>query len=109
VDVDIPASSTAEKETISVKVWARRVWTLELSLVGDISVNVQTAGRILTALTDLIWDLKLASDHFSLLVLSHFAFRTFTSIIPPDTRASYDARPASPPELDTGSYHCICM
>jgi len=33
VDVDIPASSTAKTEKITIKVWARRVWTLELSLI----------------------------------------------------------------------------
>jgi hypothetical protein len=81
VDVDIPASSTAEKETISVKVWARRVWTLELSLVGDPAVDMQTAGWILMVLTDLM-DLKLGLDHFFHLVLSHFAFRTSTSSTP---------------------------
>lgn len=32
--MDVPASSTAKDETIRVKVWARRVWTLELSLVS---------------------------------------------------------------------------
>ena len=35
VEVDVPASSTS-KETMKVKVWARRVWTLELSLVSDV-------------------------------------------------------------------------
>jgi len=34
VDVEIPASTTAKGETMKVKVWARRVWTLELSLVS---------------------------------------------------------------------------
>ncbi|GFZ51349.1 hypothetical protein JCM24511_09109 [Saitozyma sp. JCM 24511] len=33
VEVDIPASSSAKGETIKAKVWARRVWTLELSLI----------------------------------------------------------------------------
>ena len=33
VEVDVPAHSMAKGETIKVKVWARRVWTLELSLV----------------------------------------------------------------------------
>ena len=33
VEVDVPKSSTS-KEMIKVKVWARRVWTLELSLVS---------------------------------------------------------------------------
>ena len=31
----MPASSTAKGEKMTVKVWARRVWTLELSLVGS--------------------------------------------------------------------------
>jgi hypothetical protein len=30
----VPASSTAKGEMMKVKVWARRVWTLELSLVS---------------------------------------------------------------------------
>ena len=30
----MPAHSLAKGETIKVKVWARRVWTLELSLVS---------------------------------------------------------------------------
>ncbi|WWC92490.1 uncharacterized protein L201_007449 [Kwoniella dendrophila CBS 6074] len=35
VEVEIPASSTAKQGDVqTVKVWARRVWTLELSLVG---------------------------------------------------------------------------
>ena len=32
--MDIPASTTSKGETMKVKVWARRVWTLELSLVS---------------------------------------------------------------------------
>jgi ABC-type dipeptide/oligopeptide/nickel transport system permease component len=35
VEVDVPRSSTS-KETMKVKVWARRVWTLELSLVSKV-------------------------------------------------------------------------
>ncbi|OCF56247.1 phosphatase activator [Kwoniella mangroviensis CBS 10435] len=34
VEVQIPASTTSKDEMINVKVWARRVWTLELSLVS---------------------------------------------------------------------------
>ncbi|WWD20850.1 hypothetical protein CI109_105327 [Kwoniella shandongensis] len=34
VEVQVPASTTSKKgETMTVKVWARRVWTLELSLI----------------------------------------------------------------------------
>ncbi|KAK1923159.1 phosphatase activator [Papiliotrema laurentii] len=33
VEVEVPAHSMAKGETIKVKVWARRVWTLELSLI----------------------------------------------------------------------------
>ena len=36
VEVDVPVSSTS-KETHKVKVWARRVWTLELSLVSALA------------------------------------------------------------------------
>lgn len=35
VEIDVPSSlDTESDETINVKVWARRVWTLELSLVS---------------------------------------------------------------------------
>lgn len=34
----MPVSSTS-KEVMKVKVWARRVWTLELSLVSILSTN----------------------------------------------------------------------
>nr|XP_018259596.1 phosphatase activator [Kwoniella dejecticola CBS 10117]OBR81754.1 phosphatase activator [Kwoniella dejecticola CBS 10117] len=33
VEVQVPASTSSKGETITVKVWARRVWTLELSLI----------------------------------------------------------------------------
>ncbi|WWC72740.1 uncharacterized protein I206_106704 [Kwoniella pini CBS 10737] len=33
IEVQIPASTSSKGETINVKVWARRVWTLELSLI----------------------------------------------------------------------------
>ncbi|WRT70872.1 uncharacterized protein IL334_007871 [Kwoniella shivajii] len=37
VEVQVPASTSSKSgETINVKVWARRVWTLELSLVSGI-------------------------------------------------------------------------
>lgn len=39
VEVDIPAAANGPSgETVKVKVWARRVWTLELSLVSWIDV-----------------------------------------------------------------------
>lgn len=33
IEVEVPASTTAKDEMQTVKVWARRVWTLELSLI----------------------------------------------------------------------------
>ena len=51
VDVEIPASTKAKGETMKVKVWARRVWTLELSLVscsaGDISACNSSLGCVI--------------------------------------------------------------
>lgn len=38
--MEIPASSTSKGELMKVKVWARRVWTLELSLVSPLTHKI---------------------------------------------------------------------
>lgn len=50
--MDVPKSSTS-KEMMKVKVWARRVWTLELSLVSRVSLgSADVCSRLLEVEVD---------------------------------------------------------
>ena len=44
MDVDLPA--TEKESAVTVKLWARRVWTLELSLASLIAVELHIASHL---------------------------------------------------------------